>query len=81
MKKQVRLKQSFHAVDEKGKKHSLRVLAEVELVQTYQAAPAELEGRTWIETNDGKPVVYLDKGKYRILGKGIILTSNDPKAP
>jgi len=68
---------SFAAKDLNGKDYSINIIAEHDDSSVGLLRPV---GPPWLETDDGNRVEYIAKGRYRITGLDIELTSDDPNA-
>lgn len=72
--------QSFVATDEDGVVYNLDVFVEIIATPTFADPDGETEGQRRIQTSRGHAVNYIEKGKYKTV-PGVVLTSDDPKAP
>jgi hypothetical protein len=72
---------SFLATDKRGKQHTLIKMAQF----TYSTSLADNGAKTktvcWIVTEDGRRVIRIGNGTYKVEATGIILRSTDPNAP
>lgn len=74
-------KQTFTARDENNQKHQIVLWVDRVNVGSYENPDATIEGIQKLATRDGRPVNYIEKGKYQVVVGGAILTSDDPDAP
>ena len=81
MKKDIRHKFSFDAVDDDAKTHALHVFVEIIDAGTLDDPNAEVEGIKRIRTDSGDDVNRLEQGRYKVVATGQILRSDDPNAP
>jgi hypothetical protein len=81
MVKRVEHKGSFTAVDEEGQRHIIHIYVDIIDAASFDGPNAEIERRKTLRTEQGGSVDYLEKGKYKIVQTGQILTSNEAAAP
>jgi hypothetical protein len=81
MANDVRYQSSFDAVDDAGNRCPLHVYADFIDAGTRSNPKAQLEGLKQIRTGSGGAVNRLDKGRYKVLLTGQVLSSDDPRAP
>ena len=72
---------TFTAQDQTGKIHTIYEYTDVMDVGTLDNPSATMPGMRRLRTSDGQVVNYKQKGVYEIVATGVILKSNDPKAP
>ena len=70
----------FVAADRTGKRFQLEIFTEFEDIISAGYFRSEA-GKTSIRTVGGEHVEPIEKGRYRTVETGIILTSDDPLAP
>jgi hypothetical protein len=72
---------SFVAKDQRGRKTTIVIWSEREIVPPTFSSPArEVEIVQHLRTTDGKHVNREDRGKYQVVETGESLTSDDPSA-
>jgi len=80
MLKRTQRESSFEAIDQWGNRHTLNVYVGIIDAGTNDDPDAEIEGLRSMQTADGDFVNRLEKGRYQVVGSGLILTSSDPGA-
>ena len=72
---------SFTAIDVRGHSHTLKVFAEICTGVCHFGNFSVSRGLQSIRTQHGLNVGRLKKGKYKVVGTGLVLPSVDPDAP
>jgi hypothetical protein len=72
---------TFTAQDKTGKIHTVHEYTDFIDAGTLDDPSATIPGLKQLRTSDGQVLNYKQKGVYEIVATGIILKSNDPKAP
>ena len=68
------------AKDAQGKEYIIRIHRPSSTVSTCDDPAATSEDEPRLSLEDGRSVARAGKGKYRIVGRGTVLTSDDPHA-
>jgi len=76
----VKLEQSFIAKDKKGTIFILKEYSSNLDVPSHDEPDARIPGMKEIRMDNGLPVEWIEKGKYRLFN-GLEVFSDDPKAP
>lgn len=72
---------TFIAKDELGNTYRLHTFVEKIPVTTLRGPYEEIDGMKSILDDNGEPVNFLEKGKYKIVATDVIVTSSDPNCP
>jgi hypothetical protein len=71
----------FTARDHAGNVYTVYIFTEYSPAGTRDDPHAMLEGMKELQVADGSPVNRKQQGEYEIVSTGVILRSDDPKAP
>ena len=72
---------SFLATDKRGKQHTLIKMAQFIYSTSLADNEAKMKTVSWIVTADGRRVVRIGTGTFKVEATGVVLRSTDPNAP
>lgn len=73
------IKQRIQCTGDDGNHYEVLVIVD-QINTSNLSGRSSIDGLPALRTSDGKTVTPLEKGKYRIVQTGVVLTSSDPKA-
>lgn len=72
---------SFSGIGEDGRQYTVFIYTNYSDAGTFEDPNAVVEGKKQLRTSNGLHVNRLQKGEYKIVETGIVISSSSPDAP